>query len=125
MKMIMAIAAGGAVGAVARHFAAHWVALHTGAPWGIFAVNILGAVIMGALVEIFGLFWSPAPEMRAFLAVGILGSFTTFSTFALDSVLLLNKGHWGTAMTYMVLSVVLSVAGLKLGMQATKYLILN
>ena len=127
MKMIMAIAAGGAAGAVARHYVAHWVAVHTGsgAPWGIFAVNVIGAVLMGAVVELFALFWSPTPEMRGFLIVGLLGGFTTFSTFALDSVLLINKGQWLAAAAYMGLSVLLSVIGLKVGMQATKYVILH
>ena len=83
MNMIFAIAAGGAVGALARHFFAHWInsQMVGNFPWGIMLCNILGAFLMGALIEMSALHWSLSQELRAFLAVGILGSFTTFSRY--------------------------------------------
>ena len=114
MKLILAIAAGGACGAVARQFFAaqvmHWMG--SGFPWGILAVNILGSFLMGVLIETMALVWSPAQEVRAFLIVGCLGAFTTFSTFAMDIVLLYERGQALGAAIYIASSVGLSVLAL-------------
>lgn len=125
MKMILAIAAGGAVGAVARHFAAHFIASLAGHgfPWGILAVNVLGSLIMGVLIEVMALVWSPGMEVRAFLVVGILGSFTTFSTFALDTVTLMGRGQSITAAAYIGASVIVAVLALIAGMAAVRFLL--
>ncbi|MCD6074368.1 MAG: fluoride efflux transporter CrcB [Rhodospirillales bacterium] len=114
MKMLLAIAVGGAVGSVARHLLAARVMawLGTGFPWGILTVNVLGGFIMGALVEVMALRWSVSLEWRAFLTVGILGGFTTFSSFSLDTVLLMQRGDYGPAALYVVGSVALSVGAL-------------
>jgi len=118
MKMILAIAAGGAVGAVSRHFLAHQITALFGAgfPIGILACNVLGSFAMGAMVELMALAWSPSVEIRGFLTVGLLGAFTTFSTFSLDVVLLAERGEYVLAGVYIVASVVLSVAGLLAGL---------
>ncbi len=122
MKMILAIALGGALGAVGRHWAAHrlneWIG--AGFPVGIMACNIIGSFLMGALVELAALTWSPSPETRAFLTVGVLGAFTTFSTFSLETVLLIQRGEAMKAALYVGLSVGLSILGLVAGMQSVK-----
>jgi len=122
MNTILAIAAGGAIGAVGRHLLAHQVSslLGYGFPWGILVCNVLGSFVMGVLVEVMALTWSASLEMRAFLTVGILGAFTTFSTFSLDIVLLLQRGDMMKAGLYVAGSVVFSVLGLILGLQATR-----
>jgi CrcB protein len=111
--MVAVVAAGGAIGAVARYLLAtqvgHW--LGTGFPWGTFAVNIIGCAIMGVLTELFALAWSPSPELRALLTVGILGGFTTFSAFSLDTILLMERQVWAAALLYVLGSVLLSLAG--------------
>jgi CrcB protein len=118
MKMVLAIAAGGALGAVARHFAAaqfgQW--LGQGFPWGILLVNILGSFLMGALVEAMTVAWSPSVELRALLVVGVLGAFTTFSTFALDVVVVYERGQVLGAAAYIGASVAFSVLALLGGM---------
>jgi len=118
MKMILAIAAGGAVGAVGRHFLAHQVTALFGAgfPLGILACNVIGSFVMGALIEVMALAWNPSVDVRAFLTVGLLGAFTTFSTFSLDVVLLAQRGEYTLAGVYVVASVTLSVAGLLAGL---------
>ena len=118
MKMILAIAAGGAIGAVGRHLMAHQLThlFGSGFPVGILACNVIGSFIMGALVEVMALVWSPSMEVRAFLTVGLLGAFTTFSTFSLDVVLLAQRGEYTQAGIYVVASVVLSVGGLLAGL---------
>jgi fluoride exporter len=114
MKLILAIAAGGACGAVARHYVAAQVTqwMGTGFPWGILTANILGSFLMGVLIEAMALAWSPAQEVRAFLIVGCLGAFTTFSTFAMDIVLLYERGQVLGAAVYIGSSVGLSVLAL-------------
>lgn len=114
----IAVAAGGALGATLRH-AVNQIALQAlGAdfPWGTLAVNILGSFIMGVFVGAFALFWDASQTLRLFLTVGILGGFTTFSAFSLDSVLLLQKGQIVEAAFYILASVILSLGGLMAGM---------
>lgn len=113
-----AVAVGGAVGSVARYGTMIWVGrlLGAGFPYGTLAVNVLGGFVMGVLIELMALVWSPSESMRAFLTVGILGGYTTFSTFSLDVWLLLEKGLYGPAILYIVASVVLSVAALVAGL---------
>jgi len=118
MKLLVAIAAGGAVGALARHFvnvlALAWFG--TAFPWGTITVNIVGSFLMGVLVEVSALVWSPGPALRAMLAVGMLGAFTTFSTFSLETALLYERGQLGLSALYVLLSVTLSVGGLFAGL---------
>lgn len=122
MKTLIAIALGGAVGALARHFFAAQVMRWTGGgfPWGIFAANVLGSILMGILVHALTHLPEPMPALRAFLAVGMLGAFTTFSTFSLDIVLLIERGQLTAAAGYTLGSVVLSVLGLFGGMMAAR-----
>ncbi|MBL4721486.1 MAG: CrcB family protein, partial [Alphaproteobacteria bacterium] len=80
--------------------------------WGVMSVNILGSFLMGVLVEVLALTWSPPLEVRAFLVVGILGAFTTFSTFSLDVALLYERGQMMSAALYVAGSVTLSVLAL-------------
>lgn len=112
VKMLLAVAAGGAAGAVGRYLVMSGVGhlFGTGFPLGTIVVNVLGSFVLGVLVELSALAWSPAPELRALLVVGVLGAFTTFSTFSMDAVLLFERGNLGLAALYIVSSVVLSIA---------------
>lgn len=125
MQMILAVAAGGAFGAVARYLVMVQATKLFGLsfPWGTLTVNILGSFIMGALIEIMALTWSPSQEMRAFLAVGVLGAFTTFSTFSLDAYTLYERGQVTAAAGYVVASVALSIAGLVAGLKVFRVLL--
>lgn len=118
MISLMAIAAGGALGAVMRHLfnGGAGALLGGGFPWGIMAVNVLGSLLMGILTGIFALSGAWPQEVRAFLTVGMLGGFTTFSAFSLDTALLIERGAWGAAGFYAAGSVLLSVAALFAGL---------
>jgi fluoride exporter len=118
MKTVMAIALGGALGAVARHFIERWgaVMLGDGFPWGTLTVNVIGCFAMGVLVELMALAWSPSVEMRAFLTVGILGALTTFSTFSLDIAVLHGRGETLLAASYVLISVVASIVAIFAGL---------
>lgn len=119
MKLVVAIALGGAFGAIGRHFVAlrmaHW--LGSGFPWGTLTVNVVGSVVLGVLVGILTHGWSPSVELRGFLVVGTLGAFTTFSAFSLDAILLIERGAIGLAAAYVGISVVLAIAGLFIGLR--------
>ena len=117
MGTVLAVGVGGGLGALARYYIAGWVqpagALFN---WGIFVVNITGGLLMGMIVEAGALRLNLSPELRTFLTVGILGGYTTFSTFSLDSVLLLQRGEYGQAAFYVIGSVVLSILALFAGL---------
>ena len=116
--VLLAIAIGGAVGSLARYFVASTVqsAAWPGFPWGIFVVNVSGGFIMGVIVALGALKLSYTPEIRAFLTVGILGGYTTFSTFSLDSALLIERGAFTAAAAYVAGSALLSILALFAGM---------
>lgn len=94
----------------AGHFFGDWF------PFGTLIVNLLGSFALGVLIEASAFVWSPSAEMRAFLVVGLLGAFTTFSTFSLDVVNLWTRGELGLAFMYMAGSVLLGIMGLLTGM---------
>lgn len=123
MNAALAVVVGGGLGSLARWWLAG--ALQPAGvafSWGIFAVNILGGFLMGVVVELGALKLNLTPELRAFLATGILGGFTTFSAFSLDSALLLQKGEYMLAAAYVIGSVVLSIAALFAGLYVVRAL---
>lgn len=122
MNMILSIAAGGAMGAVARHYAGVMALTLWGAafPWGTLIVNVVGSAIMGLLIGLFAHAGQPSAALRAFLTVGVLGGFTTFSTFSLDTVTLWERGDVGAAFFYAAGSVVLSLAALAAALYTTR-----
>lgn len=117
MTIYLAVAAGGALGAVGRYI----VISRTGAllgtefPFGTLVVNVLGSFLLGAVVAIAA---APdaANDMLAFLGVGVLGGFTTFSTFALDVAFLAGRRAVRAAALYIVVSVVFSIVAFAAGL---------
>ena len=123
MNSFLLVAAGGAFGASLRHGAGLLGARHLSAnwPWATFSVNLLGGFAMGLVAG-----WlaqranGAAEDVRLFLATGVLGGFTTFSAFSLETMNMLRSGEAAKAAAYAVLSVVLSVAALGLGLWIAK-----
>lgn len=101
MPMILSVALGGALGAVARYGVSGWVhgALGTLLPWGTLFVNVAGSFLLGFSIRYLE-FTTATPELRAALTVGFLGAFTTFSTYSFEMVTLLQEGAWGRAAAY-------------------------
>lgn len=114
---ILLIALGGALGSVARYAVSLGVLRLTNPyfPYGTFAVNIIGSTIFGIIVGLAQHRVPLSAELRAFLLVGILGGFTTFSTFAFDSMTLLREGQVGLALINMLGQLVLGVGALWVG----------
>ncbi|MCZ6721755.1 MAG: fluoride efflux transporter CrcB [Alphaproteobacteria bacterium] len=129
MKTVLAVAFGGAIGALGRYYAVGWAErllnhwLGPGFPYGTLAVNIIGSFALGVLVESLALAFSIAPELRLLLVVGMLGGFTTFSAFSLDVVLLIERGDSLRAAFYVLGSVGLSVGGLFAGLRVMRWVL--
>ncbi|MCU0535655.1 MAG: fluoride efflux transporter CrcB [Hydrococcus sp. Prado102] len=113
----LAISLGAIPGALSRYyltlFFARW--LGTGFPYGTFIINITGALIMGFFVTLTVERTITSPDLRFLVAVGFLGSYTTFSTYALDTSVLLQLGNKGLTLFYWLGSAVLGLVGLEIG----------
>lgn len=118
--MIAAVALGGALGAVMRFLTmsgvGHWFGHALSFPLATFTVNVVGSLVLGALLEVMALVWSPSMEVRAFLVVGMLGAFTTFSTFSMDLYHLFSRGEGGMAIVYAMASVGVCLAAFWAGL---------
>lgn len=117
MPTILWVALGGAIGSAARYGVNVWSGRLLGAefPWHTLIVNVVGCFAMGVLVELMALRLNLGNDARAFLTTGILGGFTTFSAFSLETVRLMEHQP-GLAMLYVAASVVLSVGACWLGL---------
>lgn len=117
-SLLLAVAVGGALGSVARYLVViglgNW--LGGGFPYGTLAVNALGCFTMGVLAEAGALVWTIGPELRALLMVGVLGGFTTFSSFALDVGALVARDDLGAAALYLAASLGLALGGFFAGL---------
>jgi fluoride exporter len=109
---------GSGIGGVARHLFNGWLmkAVGTEFPLGILAINVIGSSAMGLVAGWFAFKGHASQEVRLMLTTGILGGFTTFSAFSLDVALLYERGQPWLAATYVLTSVILSIAGLFAGM---------
>ena len=96
--------------------------LGTGFPWGTFIINISGSLVMGLIAGYLAFKGEASQPWRLFLMTGILGGYTTFSAFSLDTALLYERGEIGLAALYVLGSVVLSIAGLFAGLALVRHL---
>ncbi len=117
MIQTLAIAGGGAVGALLRFWVSTWVYARLGRdfPWGTLAVNVAGSLLMGLLYVLLIERLAVPPAWRAALLVGLLGAFTTFSTFSIETFNLIEEGALLAALANVLLSVVLCLLGAWLG----------
>lgn len=121
----LVVALGGALGALARWAVGEALpASPAGWPWPTLAVNLTGCLLIGVLLAVLLERFRTATLLRPFLATGVLGGFTTYSTFAVDVVRLADAGAWAVAAGYVVASVLggllAVVAGLVLGRTAVR-----
>lgn len=117
MKTLIFVATGGALGASLRFLWGVWLLRLTGPmsfPLAILSVNVVGSFLMGAFVVLAA--QRGLTHFSPFVMTGLLGGFTTFSAFSLEAVTLIERGTLGLAGLYVALSVVMSLAGLTVGM---------
>jgi fluoride exporter len=94
----------------------------TAFPWGTFVINISGSIVMGLISGYLAFKGEASQPWRLFLMTGVLGGYTTFSAFSLDTALLYERGELGLALAYVLGSVVLSIAGLFAGLAVVRHL---
>ncbi|HET8789865.1 MAG TPA: fluoride efflux transporter CrcB [Modicisalibacter sp.] len=125
MMTWLAVALGGAIGALGRYALSGWLtsALGRGFPWGTFGVNLLGCCLIGALYVWLTQELKLAPIWQALLMAGFTGAFTTFSTFALEALVLMEDGRAMIAVLYVTASLALGVAGVAAGMKLARILL--
>ena len=113
---LLQVALGGALGATGRYLTGVAVVrlLGHGFPWGTLTVNVVGSFLMGVMVVVVGQLGGT--RLSPFLVTGVLGGFTTFSAFSLDALTLYERGHSGIAAAYVLASVLLSLAGIGMGL---------
>ncbi len=119
MLNILFVALGGAFGAVSRYLLNGELLRRLGSAWpyGVFTINVLGGLLMGVLVGVLAHRGGMHQEKwRLLIGVGVLGGFTTFSSFSLDVALMIERRDWTQAIFYSLASVVLSVLALFAGM---------
>ena len=117
MQAFLLVFLGGGIGAALRHGVNIVLGRELGTefPFHTLFANVTGSLVMGLLAAYFGLRMGSPQWLRLFLTTGILGGYTTFSTFSLDSILLWERGQYAWAAAYVVGSVAASLAGVLLG----------
>ena len=120
MLNTLLVMTGGAIGAALRYQLgrASLRVIGPGYPWGTLAANVLGGFLMGALIGWLAVRYQGqhSEQIRLLLAVGVLGGFTTFSAFSLETMLMFERGELLSALGYILLSVAASIGALALGM---------
>lgn len=122
MSSLLYVALGGAMGASARHLLGGVImrAAGPGFPYGTLCANVVGSFLMGVLVAWLAARSAGDSAWRLFIGVGLLGGFTTFSSFSLDAILMLEKKAYGLFAAYVGGSVILSLLGLMLGLMLAR-----
>jgi CrcB protein len=125
MYKLLLVCAGGAIGSGARYLVGSWVAATWGTrfPWGTLAINGTGSFLISVVMYLGLEAGMVGPELRLLLAVGVLGGFTTYSSFNYETLYLAQRGDWGLAAAYVAATLVLAwgagVAGILVAQFAT------
>tara|TARA_B110000014_G_scaffold181067_1_gene130379 strand:+ start:2172 stop:2549 length:378 start_codon:yes stop_codon:yes gene_type:complete len=122
MQNLLAVGLGGFLGAIARYTVGGFVdsRLNTRFPWGTLTVNLLGCLLIGAILGWVSTREASSRTTELFLVTGILGSLTTFSTFGHDTVELLRQGALGPAAGNVALNVIVGLTAVALGLATTR-----
>ena len=122
IRTLIFVGLGGGAGSIFRYLISVTANKHFHAsfPWGTFAVNILGCLLVGVLLGIFERQQLTNPDLKFLFITGFCGGFTTFSTFASENINLFQSGQTLTAILYIVSSVIVSLLAVWLGFILTK-----
>ncbi|MCX5167160.1 fluoride efflux transporter CrcB [Streptomyces antibioticus] len=126
LPVVAVVAVGGALGAVARYAASLWWPTETGGfPWTIFWVNVVGCAVIGVFLVVITEILEVHRLVRPFFGTGVLGGFTTFSTYAVDIERLFHAGRAGTALAYLAATLCAALAAVWLAAAATRRVLLG
>ena len=122
MPAIILVMLGGAFGSGARYLVGRYAlgAFGPNFPWGTLAVNLAGGLLMGLLAGTLARIGEGGEQWRLLVGVGLLGGFTTFSAFSLDTINLIERGDWGLGLGYVLASVLGSVVALAIGLNIAR-----
>jgi fluoride exporter len=125
MTNMIAVALGAAVGANLRYLLAGWVAQRLGSafPYGTLLINVVGCLVIGALLTLAATRVALSEPLRLLLVTGLLGGFTTFSSFGYEAFTLIGEGNWLAAAVYMAGSLGLGLLAVFLGAGAVRLLL--
>ncbi len=114
MNPILVVAAGGALGSVARYLVGVWATrlFGIGFPWGTLCVNLVGSFVIGLVVELSALRFQLTPETRLFIITGLIGGFTIFSSYALEISAVMQRGNHILAALYAFGSIIAGVGAI-------------
>jgi len=123
MSKLVLVCLGGAIGSGARYLVGTWIAAKwgTGFPWGTLAINVTGSFLISVVMFLGLEVGMIGPELRLLLAVGVLGGFTTYSSFNYETLSLAQRGHWGLAATYVGATVLLAWTAGVVGIAAARW----
>ncbi|KUM73335.1 fluoride efflux transporter CrcB [Streptomyces curacoi] len=119
--IVAVVAVGGAIGATARYAASlWWPAQPGGFPWATFWTNVVGCAVIGVFMVVITDVWAAHRLVRPFFGTGVLGGFTTFSTYAVDIQKLVDGGHPRTALAYLAATLIAALTAVRLAAAATR-----
>ncbi|MEU9166593.1 fluoride efflux transporter CrcB [Streptomyces sp. NPDC048420] len=119
--VVAVVALGGALGATARYaLALHWPAQPGGFPWATFWTNVVGCAVIGVFMVVITDVWAAHRLVRPFFGTGVLGGFTTFSTYAVDIQKLVDHGHPATGLAYLSATLLAALTAVWLASQAAR-----
>jgi len=126
LQEILAVAIGGSLGSVLRFLLSRWVqgiAESDYFPWGILTVNLVGCLVIGILFGVLVERFPVGPLTRTGIFIGVLGGFTTFSSFTLDTITLIYSGAYGIATLYVLASVGVGVFATGVGLSVVRLIL--
>ncbi|MBC9727793.1 CrcB family protein [Streptomyces sp. TRM68367] len=119
--VVAVLALGGGAGAAARYAASLWWPVQTGGfPWTTLWINVVGCAVIGVFMVVITDVWAAHRLVRPFFGTGVLGGFTTFSTFAVDIQKLVDGGHPGTGLAYLAATPLAALTAVWLAATATR-----
>lgn len=122
--VVLVIAVGGVLGALARYGAGQWWPTPAGTfPWTTFVINVVGCLLIGVLLVLVSEVFTPHRLVRPLLGTGLLGGFTTFSTYAVDAQRLIDGRHAATALVYLAATVIAALVAVTVAARATRAIV--
>lgn len=123
MNPLIAVMIGGGIGSGLRYLVSQWLVRADSFPMGTLTVNLIGCFLMGIAATLFSHLADVSPTLRLAMVIGFLGGFTTFSSFGLDTIKLLDDGRFLLAVTYVLASNLMGILAVWVGMKSVRFMV--